>query len=411
MADPASARVSFERRELPHAACPACASHGVRTFYQVRGIPVHSVLLMPTRAAALDYPRRDLDLAFCPSCGFVFNHVFDPSVHEYSTRYEETQGFSPTFSGFAKRLAQRLIDDYGLRDKRVLEIGCGKGEFLYLLATLGHNRGIGIDPAYVPGRLPPDADERIEFVQKLYAPEDTHHKADFVCHRHTLEHIADVFEHVEIIRRSLDGRTDVPFWVEVPGVERVLVEGAFWDIYYEHCSYFTLGALARLYRRVGFGVSELGTEYDDQYLVVGGTLDEHAGDREPVPGEDDLVETTCLVDAFAGRCGAMIDGWASRLRGIADSGGRAVVWGGGSKGVAFLTSLPADAGVEYAVDINPHKQGRFMPGTGHEVVGPEFLRTYEPTHAVVMNPIYCNEIRASLRGLGLDTEVVAVTEP
>ena len=39
---------------------------------------------------------------------------------------------------------------------------------------------------------------------------------------------------------------------ELPDTERVLTEAAFWDIYYEHCSYFTPGSLARLFRRTGF---------------------------------------------------------------------------------------------------------------------------------------------------------------
>ena len=121
--------------------CPNCQDPRLFPFYSVRSVPVHSVLLMPNREYARDFPRGDVALAFCEGCGFVTNTSFDPSVHSYSERYEETQGFSPTFQGFHTRLAQSLIDKYDIRGKRVIEIGCGKGEFLSLMCELGGTPG------------------------------------------------------------------------------------------------------------------------------------------------------------------------------------------------------------------------------------------------------------------------------
>src|SRR6185436_3729008 len=152
-----------------HALCPNCQQGQMQSFYEVRNIPVHSVLLMPTRERALNYPRRDLRLGFCPRCGFVGNILFDPSVHEYSTSCEESQGFSPTFNAFARSLAKRWVEEYRLHGKSVLEIGCGKGEFLVQLVELGMGRGIGIDPAFVPERLNTPAAPRLEFIQDLYS--------------------------------------------------------------------------------------------------------------------------------------------------------------------------------------------------------------------------------------------------
>ena len=67
-------------------------------FHEVANVPTNSCILLETRAEALAYPRGDIRLAFCPNCGFVFNAAFDQRLTEYSGRYEETQGFSPTFS-------------------------------------------------------------------------------------------------------------------------------------------------------------------------------------------------------------------------------------------------------------------------------------------------------------------------
>jgi len=60
----------------------------------------------------------------------------------------------------------------------------------------------------------------------------------------------------------------------------------------------------------------------------------------------------------------------------------------------------------YAVDINPFKQGMFMAGTGQEVVGPDFLRDYDPDLVVAMNSIYLAEIRSELDRIGVDAELV-----
>src|SRR5262245_43827668 len=132
--------------------CPGCGSAGMSVFYRVKDVPVHSVLLMKTCQEALDYRKGHIELAFCRTCGFISNLAFDPSSHEYSSRYEETQGFSPTFNAFHQSLAKRLIERYDLHDKDILEIGCGKGEFLTLICELGGNRGVGFDAAYMTRR-------------------------------------------------------------------------------------------------------------------------------------------------------------------------------------------------------------------------------------------------------------------
>src|SRR5690606_18580840 len=131
-------------------------SADLEVLYHLDGIPAHSVLLMPTEEEARGYPTGTLDLALCQECGFLTNVSFDPTLNAYSSAYEETQGFSGVFQDFAQGLAKRWIDAYDIRGKRILEIGCGKGEFLALLCEIGGNEGIGIDPAVAPERL--DAD-------------------------------------------------------------------------------------------------------------------------------------------------------------------------------------------------------------------------------------------------------------
>src|ERR1700754_4798260 len=128
--------------------CPNCTKKSVETFYTVDPVPVHSVMLVPTREEALHFPAGKISLGFCRSCGFITNTSFDESKMNYSPKCEETQGFSSTFQSFHRALADDLILRYKLRNKTILEIGCGKGEFISMLCAMGGNQGIGFDPAF-----------------------------------------------------------------------------------------------------------------------------------------------------------------------------------------------------------------------------------------------------------------------
>ena len=383
--------VSLEQRVAPETVCPNCGHTGMRVFYRVNGIPAHSVLLMETREQAVNYPRRDLELGFCPDCAFIGNVIFDPAVHEYSTRYEETQGFSQTFNSFARELARGMVTRYGLQDKSVLEIGCGKGEYLVMLVEEGAGRGIGIDPAYRDDRLKSPVLDRIEFIADFYSEKYTHLSADFVCCRHTLEHIDQTKAFMEMVRRSIGPRYETTVFFELPDVVRELRDGAFWDMYYEHCSYFCPGSLARVFRETGFDVERIWYEFGDQYLML--TAKPAEGRTEASLDEErDLEAMTAMVDAFTDVCGRSLSKWGELLRTRKAAGERIAPWGGGSKAVAFITTLGVEAEVDQVVDVNPHKHGRFLPGAGHEVIGPERLKEAPPQLVVVLFRV--REIRA-----------------
>ena len=199
----------------------------------------------------------------------------------------------------------------------------------------------------------------------------------------------------------------MPVYFELPDVERVLTEQAFWDIYYEHCSYFTLGSLARLYARSGFSVETLFKAYAGQYLMIEGLpLASPAADGPALPAlADDLERTAAEVAAFQ----AGVTKKLARLRGEVEAwrnAGKTIsLWGSGSKAVSYLTTLGLGTEIAAVTDINPHKAGKFLAGTGHEISLPERLRVIRPDVVVVMNPIYADEIRAELAALGLAPEL------
>jgi SAM-dependent methyltransferase len=385
--------------------CPCCGSAGIRVFYEADNVPVNSVLLMATREEATGFPTGDIRLGFCDDCGFIYNAAFDPELVEYSSRYEETQAFSPAFRKWHLGLAERLVERYGLHDKTTLEIGCGKGEFLTLLCELGAKDGIGFDPGYIPQRNVSPAANRIRFVSDYYSEQYADQRADLVCCKMTLEHIRDAAAFVGMVRKSLNRPGGTMVFFQVPDVLRVLEEVAFWDIYYEHCSYFSMGSLERLFRRVGFDVLNVSREYDNQYL----TIEARVANGETFISsakEDDLEHLRELVSRFAKRQSSRASEWRQRLQQYRNKNQRVVVWGSGSKGVAFLTTLDQENLIEYVVDINPNRHGHYMPKTGQQIVGPMFLGEYRPEVVIVMNPVYREEIMTELEGVGVTPEVI-----
>ncbi len=387
--------------------CPACGEANAAVLHTETAIPVNSCLLVDTEAEAIAFGRGDMAFALCADCGFAFNAAFDQKLAEYDQRYEETQQFSGRFVEFATDLARRWVVDYDLAGKRVLEVGCGKGEFLVMMADAGIGSGIGIDPGVHPERID-NAGHDLTWIPDFYSADYTHLEADAIVCRHTLEHIPDVADFMTRIRAAIGDQTDTVVLFELPDVQRILDEVAFWDIYYEHCSYFGAGSLARLFRRTGFEVLDVQREYDDQYLVIAARPSTTPAGGAPLPIEDDLEALRSGAAGFGPGYRSLIDRWSTRLAEAETSGERVVIWGSGSKGVSFLSNLGGGRHVDAAVDINPFKWGKFMAGTGHPIVGPDDLPAQPPDLVIVMNPIYTEEITAELASRGLHPVVEAL---
>ena len=390
-----------------HNVCPSCGAPGMSIFYNVNDVPVNSCVLLSNEKQALNFPRGDVALGFCETCSFISNVAFDQSKVDYSSVYEDQQCFSPTFNAFSERLATRLIEKYNLRNKTVLEIGCGKGDFLTLLCELGPNSGTGIDPAYEKNRMHSKVSEQMTFIRDYYSTRYSGYNADFVCCRHTLEHIPNTADFVNTIRNAIGDQLDTSVFFELPDVTRVLTELAFWDIYYEHCSYFSLGSLARLFRICKFEVLDMSKDFDAQYLLLEAKpVNEQSFKTHDL--EESVTETADHVKYFTAHCTEKINSWKDRLRQFYADGKKVIVWGSGSKCVAFLTTVNVGKEIEYVVDINPYREGKYIPGAAKRIMSPNFVKSYNPDYVIVMNAAYCNEIQQALDDMKVSTKVLTI---
>lgn len=390
--------------------CPLCARPGGALAYQIPSLPVHSCLLMEDRAEALSVPRGALDLVLCENCGYLANRAFEEALTAYSTRYEDSQAFSPTFTTYATRLAEQWVADWSLQGATVVEIGAGRGDFSRMLATAGAGRLIAMDPTIDPARFVTD-DPRVEPVVSAFTTAETLPPCDAVVMRHVLEHVDDPVSLLTNLRQALESTPEVPLLVEVPDASRVMTEGAFWDVYYEHCAYLTPDTARELFESSGFHVRRLTNAYDNQYLLIEATA-ASGTDRPAELAADRLIGLHELVLGFGRNATEVLQRWRSTLAQRKAINQSVVVWGSGSKGTAFLNALGDTASaVDRVIDVNPHLHGKFIAGSGHPIVGPSDLARQGTDLVIVMNPVYLNEIRSMVNSISPGCDVCALGEP
>lgn len=390
---------------MKHLKCPCCQSAKVKDFFVVKNAPVQSIVTIKSYEEAIVIPKKDITLAFCNDCGFIFNSIFDTSIDYYTKGYEDQQGFSPTFKMFITEVTNKFINKYEVREKDIIEIGCGKGDFINLICELGNNRGIGIDPAYVPGRLKPN--QNVAFIKEFYSEKHGDLPNDVITCRHTLEHIHDTNKFVKTVRQSIKEDKDVTVLIEVPNIVRILEIQAFWDIFNEHCTYFSPGSLARLFRMNNFEVLDTYLEYDDQYLFLEAKPSQDTSTFIH-PLEESIDQLREYVDEFVININEELSKWRILLMQMKDENKKVVIWGGGSKSVGFLTHFNYLDVIKHVVDINPHMQGNFIPGIGIQYVHPEFLITFKPDTIIIMNGVYKNEIGKMILEMDLEPELICL---
>lgn len=386
--------------------CTVDGSPTAHPFFSIDDIPIFNNVLWDTREEALNAAKGDMELAFCDECGHIFNARFEPDLMDYDVAYENSLHFSPRFVQYIENLTADLIKRHNLKGKKIIDVGCGKGDFLKLICEMGGNTGYGFDKSYEP-TPEDDALENVTFIQDFFTEKYMSYEADMIACRHVLEHIQYPTEFLQGIRRAIGDKTDTLVFFEVPNGLYTLRDMGIWDIIYEHCSYFTPNSLIQIFADNGFAVQRIEEVYGGQFLTI--EAKPVAGDGESAVESDVSLEGLDeLVQVFSSSYQDKLHTWQTNLKTMRENGQKVVIWGSGSKGVTFLNALQTADDIAYAVDINPRKQGKFVAGSGQQIVAPDFLTDYQPDVVLIMNPLYQAEIENSLHEMNLNPEFYLV---
>jgi SAM-dependent methyltransferase len=377
--------------------CPGCNSADFTGSYIVRQQPVILNYRFANRATAQGVPRRDITLLQCVRCGLIFNSAFESGIVPYDANYENTQCCSPAFHSYLEKLARDLITRRGLRNKRILEVGCGKGDFLKIIAQLGPNEGCGYDTTYEGASIL--SNPKLQFHREYITADRVPGAFDYILCRHVIEHVPSIQDFLIELRKISAAAGNPTVLLETPRFEWIFEQGSFWDIFYEHCNYYAESTLRMLCERAGFNVVLQERTFGDQYQVL---------ELKGMDGLSRLAESPAKsypdLNLFRDRVNLRQVRLMKSLE-EACLGGAWGIWGAGAKGVAIVNQLSFKPPA-FVVDANPAKQGCVIPGSSVPIIAPEDDRIRTVSAILIANPVYLREIELSLQQVDFKNEIL-----
>jgi SAM-dependent methyltransferase len=315
----------------------------------------------------------DLIVCQCSGCGLV---QLEAEPVYYYRDVIRAAGLSRDMRDF--RLAQfgRFFDRFSLKGKKVVEIGCGRGEYLSLLREAGAD-AYGVEHLAESVSACRDAGLAVQqgFVS---SPNDRLEQAPFDAFAifNFLEHLPDPNGTLRGIHASL--ADDGVGLVEVPNFDMMLAERQFAEFMSDHLMYFTAATLSTTLSINGFEVLACTEEWYRYVLSA-------------------VVRKRARLDLSA-----FHEQQVRLRRGIHDyiarfAPRRVALWGAGHQALALIALLDLGGVIRYVVDSAPFKQGKFTPATHLPIVPPSTLRSDPVDAVIVVAAGYSEEVARILR--------------
>jgi hypothetical protein len=389
--------------DVESSACPVCGCREVHSFFSQWSVPCGAGYLAPTRSLALQCELGDITLQHCRVCGHIWNSSFDPDKLGFDAEYDFSQYYSAAYRDYITRSIERLKSRYGLAGKTALDIGCGKGDYLRMLVRAGITRAIGFDRTFVDTELSDAERERITVYRRNYGREDSGLRPDLVTCRSVLQYVPNPREFLRLLRGTLDGQSDTVVYFEVPNGAEAFRDKNIWYVMYEAGCFFSTPSLARIFRECGFQVLDVLQALGSSQLEI---------EAKPSPAAQTgrwetpelISEIETQVGDFAKEYASQVARWSDRFAAYRRQGKQVVLWAAGMRAISLLVNVPEASCVEFVVDINTQRQGRYLPKTGQKVIAPQELLEVMPDVVIATNPNYAEEISAHLIELGIRCE-------
>jgi len=361
-------------------------------------MPLSDRLRTPAMLAE-DEPRYPLEVAFSPVSKLVQILETVPPDVLFDDDYPYYSSFSDYLLKHSKANAEELITMRGLgSDSLAVELASNDG---YLLKNfVAHGVPVlGIDPA----KGPVEAARKIgvetmhafftaDLAERLAANGT---RADVIIGNNVLAHVADTNGFVRGIRTLLKD-TGVAV-IECPYLRDLIDHNEFDTIYHEHLCYFSVHALDYLFRRNGLFLNDV-----RRLPIHGGSLRLYV---EPVENVGDAVKTMldeerrlgmdeiAYYQSFAERVRAVVTGLRELVESLRNDGRTVAAYGAAAKGAIMLNAAGLGAGlIDFVVDRNVHKQGRYMPGVDVPILAPDELAARRPDYAIILPWNFRDEI-------------------
>jgi SAM-dependent methyltransferase len=348
--------------------CRLCHSDNTVEVLHLDRVPSNVQAMLTKEQLGRDRPV-EFKVYQCQCCGLVQAPV-QLNVNYYDD-YLMSTTFSTQLTDYLDTLAEEFINQYNLKNARVLDVGCGDGAFMYPFSR----RGISVTGIEPSDRSRQVAQQAGFEVYPGYMTADTKISSgpfDAFVSRQVLEHVDDIAGMLSGLRKNLvPGGVGI---IEVPRLEKAMDDLRFYDFFPDHVNYFTLDSLRTALEINGFEVLDLRSTMYDEYNV--------AIVRAVTPIDLSKVENN--ISTLVNEINQLFEKSKKQNKITA-------MWGAGAKGLSIMSNINVD-NVDYLVDSDLNKQGRYTAVSELLIEPPEILLSCDVDVLVVTAVAYQQHI-------------------
>ncbi|MBE7720946.1 MAG: class I SAM-dependent methyltransferase [Lacrimispora celerecrescens] len=377
----------------------------------LEGKPLMTLGGMP--ASAQDIPGQEemkeehgisLSLHQCETCGLV---QFDCEPVAYYKDVIRSGGFTTTMVNLRRSQYRHFIEAYHLEGKKLIEVGCGQGEFLSVLSEFPV-KAYGIENRESLVRLARERGLAVwkQFAEKgeVLAPDDGSASGpyDGFLSFNFLEHQPDP---VGMLRCIADNLSEEGVGlITVPSLEYILEHDGYYELIRDHLAYYTFDTLRFTVETAGFQVLEEEMVNRDTLSVI--VRKRKQADGQPVSdSQRSAVDVSGLkesLDTIGREMGELTED-------LNDRGKKLAIWGASHQGFTLASTTAVGRFAGYIIDSAPFKQGKYAPASHLPIVAPDHYHTDPADAILIVAPGYTDEIAGIIQEkFGRNVEILAL---
>ncbi|ANJ67715.1 SAM-dependent methyltransferase [Halothiobacillus diazotrophicus] len=374
--------------------CRHCGAHLSQTMIDLGSAPPSNAYLT---TQTLHMPERWLPLKVlvCTQCWLAQTEDTTTAEMLFDAEYAYYSSFSRTWLDHAKRYVQDMRSRFALDSTSyVIEVAANDGYLLQYVQTLGIPC-LGIEPT--SGTAAAARAKGLPIIEQFFGRTLAEllvvegHQADLTIANNVLAHVPDINDFITGFKVLLKPSGVATF--EFPHLLELVEKNQFDTIYHEHFSYLSLTATLNIFNRNGLEIFDV-----KQLSTHGGSLRIYAQRKDSGPykiaprvsellrreKEAGLLSEKHFTD-FQPRANKVKNDLLLFLINAKESGKRVVAYGAAAKGNTLLNycGIRPDL-LPYVVDMNPVKQGKFMPGSRIPILAPEQIQKDRPDYILIL---------------------------